>query len=253
MTTTTEASLDRLENFPGWSSATQFMESFILDHGLRAVADIGGGANPILTPAFLEAHGVRHTLMDISDRELQLAPAHYDKVCADICSEPGVFLDALGGRTFDLIFSHMFLEHIADPSSAHRNLLSALRPGGYAVHMYPTPNSLPFAVNRLVPDALATVLLRLVDPKRDLKGRKGKFPAFYAMCAPPSRAFHDELASLGYEVDQHIGYVGHDYYERFPVLSVIEKRLRGALVRRRIPLTSYALLVLRRPMASDVR
>jgi SAM-dependent methyltransferase len=244
---TSAATFDRLENFPGWAEATPFMEAFILRHRLGAVADIGGGANPMLTPAFLQAHGVRHSLIDISTRELQLAPAHYDKVCADICSSPPDFSRALGGRTFDLIFSHMFLEHISEPVSAHRNLLSILRPGGYAIHMYPTPNSIPFAVNRVVPDSVATALLRLVDPERDLEGRYGRFPAFYAMCGTPSPAFHAQLTALGYEVDHHVGYVGHHYYERFPVLRTIEKGLRGPLVKGRIPLTSYALLILRRP------
>jgi SAM-dependent methyltransferase len=239
--------LEPVERFPGWASATPFLEEFIKQRGLRHVADIGGGANPILSSSFIEANDIQHSLIDISERELGLAPFYRDKVCADVCASPDSFLTALAGRTFDLVFSHMFLEHIADPVSAHRNLFSILRPGGYAVHMYPTANSVPLAANRVLPTQLTAALLKIAQPRRDLAGRSGKFPAFYAMCGSPSASLHAKFASLGYLVDRHVGYVGHHYYRRFPVLRNFEKRMRSVLIKLNVPLTSFALLILRRP------
>jgi SAM-dependent methyltransferase len=242
---------DQLDAFPGWASATPFLESFIEERGLRSVADIGGGANPVLRQAFIDAHGIQHSLIDISPRELELAPAYRDKVCADVCAGPEAFRSALGERSFDLVFSHMFLEHIEDPIAAHRNIFGILRPGGYAVHLFPTANSLPLAANKLLPTNLATALLKIAQPKRDLAGRYGKFPAFYAMCEAPSAKLHAKFTALGYVVDRHVGYIGHNYYKRFPVIRDVEKQLRSVLVTFNVPLTSFALLILRRPGASE--
>lgn len=240
-------SLDVLDNFPGWAAATPFLERFIRDHGARNVADIGGGANPVLSESFVRENALTYTLFDISERELSLAPAFYRKVCVDVSAALPSFSAAVGAHRFDLVFSHMFLEHIADPLSTHRNLFSILRPGGYAVHLFPTANSIPLAANRLLPGKLTTAMLRLAQPKRDLSGRFGKFPAYYRMCGAPSPHLHRRFEALGYRVVRHTGFVGHRYYARWPALQSFEKSLRPVLVRARIPLTSMSLLILQRP------
>ena len=239
--------LDIADNFPGWGRAPAYLQRLALDIGAHSIADIGGGARPLLTLPFIRAQGIHHCLIDISERELAKAPAHYRKVQADICTPPERFAQAIAdaGR-FDLVFSHNLLEHLRDPLAAHRNILQLLQPGGVAVHFYPSPNNLPLTLNRLLPEAASRALLRLAQPQRRLDADQCKFPAYYVMCGNSSPAIERGLDSLGYEVLQHTAYIGHEYYDAFPRLALAERRLRRLLLRWHIPMTSAVLLVLRR-------
>jgi SAM-dependent methyltransferase len=152
--------------------------------------------------------------------------------------------------SFDLVFSHMFLEHIRDPAAVHQNVRSMLKPGGIAIHMFPSPNNLPLILNRLVPEFVSRMLVGAAQPDRDLGGIEGKFPAFYKFCGAPSHRLRAVYESFGFEVVEHVGYIGHDYYLRFPILRDVERRARRSLVRLSVPLTSVVLLVLRKPHAA---
>lgn len=133
-----------------------------------------------------------------------------------------------------------------DPLVVHRNIHRALKPEGLAIHFFPTPNSLPLAVNRMLPERVGELLISVFHPARDLKGSQGKFPAYYRMCGNPSVRTHAMLQSIGYDIVRHTGYIGHGYYDRFAPLRQCERALRTILLNAKIPMTSDALLVLRK-------
>jgi hypothetical protein len=211
------------------------------------VIDIGGGANPLLSAEFVRAHGLDYGLVDISQGELDKAPVHYtSKICVDMGASREEFGAALSGRTFDMAFSHMFLEHAQDPRQVHLNIGQSLRERGLAIHFYPSANNLPLALNRLLPESVSASLLRFAHPRRDLDGKQGKFPAYYRMCGNRSPSLHARFREFGYEVLIHTGFVGHNYYSRIRLLDKMEQSMRGPLIRMGIGLTTFQLLVLRK-------
>lgn len=238
--------LDVIDNFPSYERAGPYLQQMVTEHGYKAIADVGGGANPMLDHEFVVANGIRYCLIDKSVDELRKANAVFEKIHADATTSNDVFQKQIAGRKFDLIFSHMLLEHLENPFQAHKNFYAALNPGGRCVHFYPSPNNLPLALNRYLPEAVTALLLRFAQPLRDMEGTQRKFKAYYRMCGAPSLKLTRTFEAIGYAVDQHIGYVGHPYYERFTPAAFIEKRLRRALCRFGIPMTGGCLLVLQK-------
>jgi SAM-dependent methyltransferase len=221
----------------------------ITHFGFQRIIEIGGGANPTLTPEFVAARGLEYTLLDISQVELDKAPTGYMKVCADICAD-----DFLPKGQYDFAFSRMLAEHVPSGEKFHRNIHSILRDGGYAFHFFPTLFAPPFVVNALLPEAAAEKLLHVVQPGRERSGNLGKFPARYSWCRGPLRSSIRRFEQLGYEVDEYLGFYGHGaYYQKIPVLQNAHVRLSAALSRHPIPaLTSFAQMVLiKRTSACD--
>lgn len=247
MLETSAPRLDVADRYPGWCRARASVQDLVLAIGARAVADLGGGAHPLLSPEFVAAQRLRYCLIDVSEHELAKASTVGQKVCVDIAAPAAAFEAAVAGaRPFDLVFSHNLLEHLRDPWAAHRNIHHLLAPGGLAVHFYPSPNNLPLTLNRLLPEGASRALLRVAQPRRRLDADQGKFPAYYAMGASLSPAARRRLRAIGYDVVRHTSYIGHEYYDAWPPLRAAERRLRPWLLRWRIPLTSAVLLVLRR-------
>ena len=244
--------LDVLDNFPSYERAGPYLRQIIAAHDYKVIADVGGGANPMLDPEFILANGIRYCLIDKSTSELEKANAIYDKIETDATSSNDVFQRQIAERKFDLIFSHMLLEHLEDPLQAHRNFYSALNPGGRCVHIYPSPNNLPLALNRFLPEAISAYLVKVAQPVRDLEGSQRKFKAYYRMCGAPNPALSAMFEKIGYTVDQHTGFIGHPYYERFKTAAALERRLRKILLRLQIPLTTGCLLVLKRPSQPEL-
>ncbi len=238
--------LDDAANFPGWSKAQALLKMEISARNLKEVCDIGGGANPLLNAAFIRSNAIDYAVLDISQSELDKAPDEYNKIQVDVGAPLNEFCARVGKARFDLVFTHMFLEHVEDPICVHQNIHAALRPGGLAIHFYPSPGNLPLVVNRLLPDTITRPLLRMAQPKRDMEGRQVKFPVFYAMCGGPSPALHAKFGKIGYDVLRHTGYIGHWYYDRFSVTRKLERAARVLLLKARIPLISYCLLILRK-------
>lgn len=236
--------LDTIENFPGWQRAPAFLEKEIVRREFRSIADLGGGANPMLSEAFVRTRQLHYSVLDISREELEKAPGYCEKIQVDLSAPPGTFRASVKRDNFDMVFTHMLLEHLKEPLQAHRNIHSLLRVGGVAIHFYPSSNNFPLAINRLMPERLTQRLVRLSQPERDLTGVQGKFPAYYKLCGNPSRTLHACFEHVGFKVIQHTGYIGHGYYNRFAVAREIELLLRRLLLRARVPLTSAMLLVL---------
>jgi SAM-dependent methyltransferase len=238
--------LEPLPKFPGFKSAPAFLKAEIEARGSRSIADLGGGANPMLDEAFVTNNGLRYQVLDISDTELRKGPAYCDKICVDICAPADLFDQRVRANSVDLAFSHMFLEHIREPDIAHRNIHRALRPGGVAVHFYPSPNNIPLFINKILPTDLSTSLVRMFQPERDLEGRLGKFPAYYKLCGKSSEFLRSHFKTLGFDVVCHTGFVGHGYYLRFPIIHKIGKALRAPVIAAGIRATSFELLILQK-------
>ena len=213
----------------------------IAENGHHNIGDIGGGRTPLLWPREVAELGVDYTLLDVSPAELELAPEGHHTLCMDITAP----LDQANHQRFDLIFSKFVAEHVPDGAAMHRNILSMLRPGGHAFHLFPTLYHPAFVVNRLLP-------MHLTDRMRNaMSGVKyPKFPAVYSMCRGPSPGRIAAFRTMGYEVVAYTGFYGTPYLRRIPLVNTADEAVNAWLARRRIRnLTSYAYLLLRRPPA----
>ena len=207
------------------------------------VADLGGGANPIVPLDVVERLGIDYVVIDQSGEELDKAPAGYRKQIADL-TEPGF----ASTEQFDIVVSRWVLEHLADPAVFHREVFRSLRPGGRALHFFPTLYALPFLANWLLPERVADPILHLTLPHRAHHGHHGKFRSYYRWCRGPSDAQIRRFTDIGYEVEEYTGYFGNEYYRRIPRLQRAEDRMAEFLARRPLgALTSYGEIVLRRP------
>lgn len=210
--------------------------------GVRRVCEIGGGANPLLPLSFVEEHGLEYTLLDISAAELAKAPDGYRKVQADITATA---LDLDGG--YDLMFSFQLAEHVRSGRALHQNVARSLAKGGRAVHYFPTLFALPLTVNWILPEALIAPIFVAVFPHRRSSGRVGKFPAYYDWCFGPSERQVRRFESVGFEVEDYVGYFGHSYYDSFPPVKRAAEVAWDALAAHPVAaFTSCAMVTLSR-------
>jgi SAM-dependent methyltransferase len=226
----------RAEKFP------TFIQGVIESSQAKSVWEIGAGANPALTEEFVAAHGIDYTALDLEASELD--KAHYQPrlVARDICKA-----DDLPPDTADLVFSRMAFEHFSDGAAAHRNVWRLLKPGGIAVHCFPTMYTLPFIVNRVISEKSSRKLLDLYLP-RDYY-HHDKFPARYQLCRGPMRSQIRKLEALGFEICEYKGFFGHRYYLNggLKLLHWIEEHKTKALLNSPNPLfTAYATVILRK-------
>jgi SAM-dependent methyltransferase len=227
-------------------NSSAYIERAILDSGARRVVDIGGGANPLVPLDFVTAHDITYTILDISADELAKAPAGYLTMQADIGAG-----ELAGGGDHDLVISKMLAEHIDDAEAFHRNVYGLLRPGGRAIHLFPTLYAPPFVVNRVIPESVSrSVLRRLSGRERVRDGELRKFPAYYHWCRGPIPRQLARLEHIGFEVERYIGYFGSTaYFTRFPRLASADSAVARWLVRHPAPwITTYARVTLRKPL-----
>lgn len=215
----------------------------LIHGGARRWCDVGGGAKPVLNSAQIDRWQLDYVLLDISQAELDRAPAGYGQFCGSIL-EPAVVAELLArGGSFDAVVSRWTAEHVSDGRRFHESVFDLLAPGGRALHFFPTLYSLPFLVNRLLPARLSGALLSHAQ-----SGREVKFPPHYDWCRGPSARQIQRLEAIGYSVERYVGYFGHRYYDRLAPLRTLQRRLNHALLKHPLPaLTSFALVVLERP------
>jgi SAM-dependent methyltransferase len=203
----------------------------------RQILDVGGGAQPQLSEAELAVGSLDYTVMDISEAELAHAPDTYKKVVMDIAGD----MVSCVGR-YDLVFSRFVAEHVKNANRLHSNVLALLKPGGIAIHFFPTLFALPFLVNKLLPEWLT---VRFLSKQRQARG---KFAAYYRWCVGPTQCALRRYERLGYEVLEYAGFFGHGYYDGLPILRRIHGIARTFLLRHPVAcLTSFAWVVLRKP------
>ncbi len=224
-----------------WRNYHHVVEGLVTEYGARNICDVGGGANPVLSRQFLTDNQLDCTVLDISGAELEKAPKEYKTLIRDIEAE-----DFVPTEQFDLVVTKMMAEHVRNGSLFHKNTFSMLKPGGIAVHYFPTLYALPFLVNRLIPERLSSLLLDLFSP-RD-RYQLGKFPAYYSWCYGPTPPMLKMLTGIGYEIVQFKGFFGSVYYRRIPILRDLHSACTRYLVKHPTAyFTSFAQVVLRRP------
>ena len=224
-----------------WSEAWTRFDSRLVElihrGSARTICEIGGGANPALTLDFVRTHDLDYLVVDVSAEELAKAPVGYQTHVANVAAK-GLDLPS----RYDLIFSRMVAEHVAAPADFHQNINRHLGPNGVAFHFFPTLYTLPYVVNRFVPERVARPLLARVG------GTHEKFPAYYRWCRGPSKRQIRRFESIGYQVEEYVGFFGHGYYRMLRPVQSLNDALASVLVRRPAPLlTSYAQVILRRP------
>jgi SAM-dependent methyltransferase len=210
------------------------------------VCEVGAGAKPVLPPEVIASRELHHTILDVSRAELDKAPDGYHKIQADIARTNFRFPDSV-----DLVTSAFVAEHVGRPEVFHRNTWSMLRPGGFALHLFPTLYALPFVANRLIPEPVTARLLRRSQPFRRAEGHEAKFRAYYRWCRGPTARQCARLAGVGFEVLAYTGYFGHGYYLHQSSLHRAEQAKAQILVDHPVAdLCSYALVLLRKPHGS---
>ncbi len=213
------------------------LKRVIIQNNCKNILDVGGGAQPQLPLGDDVLRHRNYTVMDVSERELALASSGYRKIVMDIGGEV-----AVAGEEFDMVFSRFVAEHVADARRLHTNVFRMLKPGGVAIHFFPTLFALPFLVNKCLPEWLTVWFLSRERQQR------GKFPAYYHWCVGPSKASIERLEMLGYEVLEYAGFFGHGYYDALPPLRFLHAAFRNVLLKQPIStLTSFAWIVLRKP------
>ena len=229
--------------FDLWTDHPEQALTLAATPGVERVCELGGGANPLIPLELIERNGLNHEIADVSAAELAKAPAGYRTVVLDATS------DALAARgPYDLVVSAFLAEHVNDARALHRSVYAALRPGGTALHTFPTLYEPAFMVNRVMPERVVEPLLKRIQPGREPEGEHAKFRAYYRWCRGPTRRQLRRLESVGFQVLDYVGYFGHGYFGPLKPLDRVEQALSHALVRRPLPaLTSYATVTLRRP------
>jgi ubiquinone/menaquinone biosynthesis C-methylase UbiE len=224
-----------------WDEYSVFIKNQVEEHQACKICDVGGGANPVLPLQFINKNQLDCTVLDISSTELEKAPKGYKKLVQDIEAE-----DFIPTEQFDLVITKMMAEHLKNGRLFHKNIFCMLKPGGVAVHYFPTLFALPFLVNKLIPEWLSSMLLDILLP-RD-RYQLGKFPAYYSWCFGPTPTMLRMLTEIGYEIDMYKGLFGHTYFARIPILRDLHRAYTQYLVRHPNPyLTSFAQVVLRKP------
>jgi SAM-dependent methyltransferase len=204
------------------------------------ILEIGGGAKPLFRPGAWPDNVASYTINDISQEELDKAPAEYDKACFDICDPVG----GLEGR-FDVIFSKFVAEHVRDGRKMHGNVHRMLKPGGVAFHLFPTLYAVPFLINWLIPEQVSRGFVFLLNPVR--RDTRRKFPAHYSWCAGSTERIRSQILSIGYADVLVERFYGHNYLSNVPLLSSVEVAWVRAVKRAGLTgLGSYAYVFARR-------
>jgi len=211
--------------------------------GAVRVCDVGGGARPVLVLPGIERRGLDYLVLDESTEELERAPGGYQRAAASILDARAVGT-LIGERgSFDLVISRWTAEHVRDGRVFHEHVFALLRPGGRAIHLFPTLYAPPFIINRLLPAGLSMDLLFRTCPERIRK-----FQPYYSWCRGPSRRQLARLESVGFEIERYRGYFGHRFYERVPPLAAAQGAFNRVMLEHPLAaMTAFALVVLRRP------
>jgi hypothetical protein len=215
----------------------------LLDEGATTICDIGGGARPIVSLEQVRDRGLRYVVFDASVDQLERTPPEYTMVGGDALDGQAIAGLVAEHGPFDAVFSRWTAEHMRSGRLFHEHVFQMLRPGGHAVHYFPTLYSLPFLVNRVLSDETSRALLSRAAPSR-----KVKFPAYYSWCRGPTRRQLQRLEGVGFEIERYLGFFGHSLYLSVPPVHRAHQALTKLLLRwPQADLTSFALAVLRRP------
>jgi SAM-dependent methyltransferase len=162
----------------GFEKYSDVIEFICKRRDYASILEVGAGRGPLLMD-LCRGLGVEYSMNDIDEHEMDLAPAGPARYVFDIGG------NSLPDQRFDLVTSRSVLEHVRHVDVAVSNSTRLLRAGGLAVHFMPTLYSVPFVVNRILPEPVADFVLQVVAP-RD-RDAAPKFPAFYDHCKSTDR------------------------------------------------------------------
>ena len=211
----------------------------------QVVYDVGGGKRPYVTRAQKDSLGLTVVGVDISQSELDQAPAGiYDRtICCDVSR-------LRGSEDADLLICLAVLEHVRDVAAAFESIASCLKPGGRALIFVPSRNA-PFArLGLIVPEGLKRRVLYYVFPQS--RGHQG-FPSYYNRCTPGD--FASLAAKSGLRVEEERLYFVSTYFHAlFPayLLWRLSKQLIY-LVSRRAAAETFAMVLSKQSQASSAR
>lgn len=226
-----------------WQSYPDMLVQLARDNGVADVAELGAGAKPLVSDSDKWGFVNRRVAIDISPEELAKAGTEVETQVADLC-QPIL----TGHNAYDLVFSTTLCEHLPDPRTFHENCFKLLRPGGLSVHFFPTLFAFPFVINKLIPERASHAVLNKIHRVRLEHGKYGKFPAYYRWTTGPTPRAIKRFEGVGFEVVEFRGAFGHHYYYQIPPLHKLELAKSKFLLRHPAPgLTSYAIVVLRKP------
>ena len=229
-----------VDDFIGWGKAEKFIQQLIMENNIKSILELGAGANPTIHPEFIEANKLIYTISDIDLIELEKADDVYTKIVLNLNVE-----EISLPNKYDFIFSRMVNEHISNGYYFHRNIFTLLNSGGMVFHCFSTLYTIPFLINRIFPETISDILLKIFAP-RD-KYKHGKFKAYYSWCRGPSEIMIKKYKEIGYDILEYCGYFGHNYYNKIPVLNKLEYYKTKYLTKRKISwLTSYAHILLKK-------
>lgn len=208
------------------------------------ICELGGGANPAIELDFLGQHGLDCLVVDVSESELRKAPSGYATLVGDVSSPD--FRTPQHDGNYDLVFSRVVAEHVPDARQFHLNARRLLRPGGIAMHFFPTLWWPPFVLNRILPETLAERVLLRIESGRQSTGRNAKFPAYYHWCYGPTRGQVKRLSDVGFSVEHCVAYFGEPTRAPGKVLKALDDAWTRVMLRQPSYLfTSYAGYTLR--------
>ena len=194
---------------PSFQDFGDLLKKIIVLRNYRSVCDIGGGRNPCFPVETIQNMGLDYHVVDASKRELELANAQYKKIQSPI-------EDLSGENKFDLMFSSMVFEHIRDNVKSYGRISKLLKKDGLCINFHPTLFSMPFVLNKFLPDWLAYCILWCFFPGAR-RGRHTKFPAYYSLCRT-SRAVESRIQALGFSKVMIFPIYGHGYYQKIPFI-----------------------------------
>lgn len=228
-----------------WANYESIVPALARHFGLRHLCEIGGGRDPMMGVETAKALGLRYTINDIDAGELTHAPAGAEKACFDIAGNL-LSLGALPGP-YDLMFSRMVFEHVADVEKAWNNVHALLRPGGVGLCFFPTLYAWPFVINHMIPEKLSHAIVHALFPNRRDGGGDPKFPALYDWCYGREAKLRPMLERAGFS-DIHVQpFWGQHYLARFPVVRDVDAAIDRLMAKLDWRLfTSYTYVLVRK-------
>lgn len=201
-----------------WKNYDRTVRHFIEVFDARKLIEIGGGRDPLFGREDLAGMGAELTVNDISPLELAELPKGYRTACFDIASN--IDHAEIERSGYDLAFSRMVFEHVADGERAWKNLHQILSPGGIGLAFVPTLYAFPFVVNWLLPDDFAARIVKMLYPNRTDDGDP-VFPARYSWTVASEKKLRPMLEKIGFRDVMVIPFYGHEYYRPFPIIRDI--------------------------------
>jgi SAM-dependent methyltransferase len=219
------ASFD-IENDHDWASANykRVVRGLCERFDAHRLIEIGGGRDPLFDRDEFNDLGAEMTVNDIATGELGVLPPGYRTACFDIAGD--ISSVAHLRNSFDLAFSRMVFEHVADGQRAWANLYELLAPGGVGLAFVPTLYALPFVLNWLLPDKVAAAIVKAIFHHRT-DDADPVFPARYSWCVADEARMGSMLSAIGYREIVVQPFYGHGYYRYFPIIRDIHERFTG--------------------------